>query len=91
MAPPPPNPMVGVPLNPMGLYGGGPPKSYGALLVDPPLNPMGLYDWTPPLNPMGPNGWNPPQILWWGSPQILWGFMMGRPPKSYGALWLDPP
>ena len=63
--------MVGVPLNPMGLYGGGPPKSYGALWVaPPPLNPMvGV-----PLNPMGLYGGPPPKCFGEG------------PPKSYGAL-----
>ena len=81
---PPPNPIVGVPLNlmlpygwtlPPKSYGGGPSKSYGALR------------WAPPKCFGGgtPKSYG---ALWWGAPPKSYG---GGPSKSCGALWVDPP
>ena len=87
-APPPLNPLVGVPLNLMGLYGGGPSKFYGALWCPPPPNPFGGG----PSNFSGALWWPPPQNPLVGVPLNPMGLYDGTtPPKSYGALWVDPP
>ena len=64
--------------------GGPPPKSYGALWVDPPLNPLvGV-----PLNLMLPYGWTLPPKSYGGGPSKSYGALCWAPPQM--LWWGDP-